>query len=113
MKAFKIIVSSFIIICFSAVPLSSVKRHMDEFDSEFSEKARQVRNLFEDISTVNLLNGLYLTGDQVKKILALAKKAQTIKEKLLGKNASLYMNALDEAEKAYKNLFNEVMKGEI
>jgi flagellar biosynthesis/type III secretory pathway chaperone len=47
---------------------------MDAFDSEFSEKARQVRNLFEDISTVNLLNGLYLSTDQMKKILALAKK---------------------------------------
>lgn len=112
MKAFKIIVSSFIIICFFAVPLSSIKRHMDEFDSEFSEKARQVRNLFEGISTVNLLNGLYLSNDQMKKILALAKKTQTIKEKFLGKNAFLYMNALDEAEKAYKNLFNEVMKGD-
>ena len=112
MKAFKIIVSSFIIICFSTVPLSSIKIHMDEFDTEFSEKARQVRNLFQDISPVNLLNGLYLTGDQMKKILALAKKAQTIKEKFLGKNAYLYISALDEAEKAYKNLFNEVMKGD-
>jgi len=112
MKALKIIVSSFIIICFSTVPLSSINRHMDEFDTEFSEKARQVRNLFEDISTINLLNGLYLSTDQMKKILSLAKKAQTIKEKFLGENASLYMNTLDEAEKAYKNLFNEVMKGD-
>jgi hypothetical protein len=112
MKAFKIIVSSFIIICFSSIPLSSIKRHMDEFDTEFSEKARQVRNLFEDISTVNLLNGLYLSTDQMKKILALAKKAQTIKEKFLGEKASLYMNTLDEAEKAYKNLYNEIMKGD-
>jgi hypothetical protein len=85
---------------------------MDEFDTEFSEKARQVRNLFEDISTVNLLNGLYLSTDQMTKILTLAKKAQTIKQKILGENASLYMNTLDEAEKAYKNLFNEIMKGD-
>jgi hypothetical protein len=112
MKAncFKKMISSFIIFFF--ITISSFADKPAEFEIEYSEKALKVKTLFSDISTVNLLNGLHLTTDQMKGILKLAKKAQNIKQEFLGENASIYMNALEEAEITYTKLFNEIMKGD-
>ena len=71
-----------------------------------------VRNFFNDISTVNLLNGLYLTEQQMREILKLAKKAQRMKREFVEKKGAVYMEVLDEAEQAYQNLFAEIMKDE-
>jgi hypothetical protein len=112
MKGFKLMTISFIILCFIPLSLSPNKTFWDDSNDEFSKKRKNVRNLFDNISTVNLLNGLNLTMNQMKKILNLARKAQNIKQDFLRENVSSYMDALDRAEKSYKKLFNEIMKGD-
>ena len=112
MKGFKLMTLSFIILCFIPFSLSPSKIFWDDLNDEFSKKRKNVQYLFDNISTVNLLNGLNLTTKQMKKILNLARKARNIKQGFLKKNVSTYMDVLDKAEKSYKNLFNEIKKGD-
>jgi hypothetical protein len=113
MKQSKLIISSVIVLIFFTAPVFSIQDPLEtRLDDRFSKKREIVRNLFNDISTVNLLNGLYLTDQQMNEILKLAKKAQRIKQEFVEKKGAVYMKVLDEAEQAYQNLLAEIMKGE-
>jgi hypothetical protein len=110
MKTFKSTILRVVILFLFALPVFSFQQGI-EMDDELAKKQDRVRKLFSDISTVNLLNGLHLTDKQMKEILHLAKKAQTIKQEFPGNRGSVYMQVLDEAEEKFTRLFNEIMKG--
>ena len=113
MKQYKLIISSVVVLIFFTAPVFSIQDRLETgLDDRLSKKREMVRNLFNDISTVNLLNGLYLTEQQMREILTLAKKAQRMKQEFIEKKGAVYMEVLDEAEQAYQNLFAEIMKGE-
>lgn len=113
MKQSKLIISSIMVLIFLTTHGFSVQDPLEtKLDDPLSKKRETVRNLFSDISTVNLLNGLYFTEQQMRGILKLAKKAQQLKQEFLEKKGAVYMEVLDEAERAYQNLFAEIMKGE-
>jgi hypothetical protein len=113
MKQPKLIISSVMVLIFLTAPVLLFQDPLETaLDDPFSKKRETVRNLFRDISTVNLLNGLYLTEVQMKEILVLAKKSQRIKQEFIEKRGAVFINALDKAELAYQNLFAEIMKGE-
>ena len=81
--------------------------------SEHSEAERHLNDLFHDISTINLLNGLRLTRKQTEDILALARKAE--EQRKGGKNSQFgesYRRALAEAQAAYEAFKAEANKGE-
>ncbi len=81
--------------------------------SEHADAERQLNDLFHDISTINLLNGLRLTRKQAEDILALARKAD--EQRKGGKNSPFgenYRKALDDAQAAYAAFKAEANKGE-
>jgi IS1 family transposase len=113
MKQSKLILSSVLVIVFFTAPVFSIQDPLEtKLDDRLSKKREMIRNLFNDISTVNLLNGLYLTEPQMREILKLAKKAQRMKREFVEKKGTVYMEVLNDAEQAYQNLFAEIMKGE-
>lgn len=113
MKQLKLIISSVMVLIFFSAPVLSIQDPLETaLDESFSKKRETIRNLFNDISTVNLLNGLYLTEPQMKEILILAKKTQRIKQEFIEKKGAVFISVLDEAELAYQNLLAEIMKGE-
>jgi len=73
------------------------------------EILERVRELREDISTINLLNGLNLTREQSAKILELAKQARQAREQIFQTPENLVV--LKEAEEAFRALKAEVQKG--
>ncbi len=79
-------------------------------DADFQKVRIRVAELQEDISTINLLNGLNLSRDQEKQILQLAQEARQIRERATINSASL-MEALRQAETAYATLKEEIEKG--
>lgn len=76
---------------------------------EEKEVLERVRELREDISTINLLNGLNLTREQVTKILDLARQTRQAREQNL--QAQENLAALKEAEEAFQALRAEIQKG--
>ncbi|MBM4034776.1 MAG: hypothetical protein FJ291_23780 [Planctomycetes bacterium] len=81
--------------------------------SEHAEAERQLNELFQDISTINLLNGLLLSRKQVQDILTLAREADERRKG--GKNSPFgegYRKALTEAQAAYAAFKAEANKGE-
>jgi hypothetical protein len=79
-------------------------------DDDFTRIRTQVAELQEDISAINLLNGLYLSQDQMKQILQLAREARQVREQATINSQSL-MDALRQAEPAYAALKEEIQKG--
>ncbi len=58
-KYFSIIVSSLVALFFSTVflfPIQHLPKDMEEIDSAFSGKSQNVRNLFQDISKLLIIN---------------------------------------------------------
>jgi hypothetical protein len=79
-------------------------------DSDFQKVRTRVAELQEDISTINLLNGLNLSQDQMKQILQLAQEARQVRERATINSPSL-MDALRQAETSYATLKEEIQKG--
>jgi hypothetical protein len=68
--------------------------------SEYAEAERQLNELFHDISTVNLLNGLHLTKKQTEDLLALARQAD--ERRKASDVAASFRKALTDAIAAYE-----------
>lgn len=99
-----------IIVCFMVIMMAAGHTAAAVRHNAFGEAGQRVRELFADISTINLINGLNLTRDQMTSLVEVAKKAeQYTKEATLG--SSDVMNALNEAEKSFKMLKAEIQKG--
>ncbi len=79
-------------------------------DSDFQRVKTRVAELQEDISTINLLNGLNLSQDQEKQILQLAQEARQVRERATINSPSL-LEAMRQAETSYANLKEEIEKG--
>lgn len=76
---------------------------------EFPE-AQRLDQLFHEISTINLLNGIRLTRQQTEQILALARQAQALRTS--SPHTEYYRKALREVAEAYEAFKAEAMKGE-
>ena len=76
---------------------------------DIRESYKNVNLLHQEISTINLLNGLYLTRDQMKEILRLAGDLRKDREELT--ISAEFMATLKEAEKLLGELRNEIQKG--
>jgi len=74
------------------------------------KEGQQLQELFQDISTINLLNGLRLTRQQTEQLLALARKADA--HRSTGPYAQFYRRAVSEAITAYVAFKAEAIKGE-
>lgn len=113
MRQSKLIIFILIFLILVLVPAFSVNDYLEtELDDRLKKKREDVRHLFSDISTVNLLNGLYLTEQQMTDILQLARKAQQVKQEFIEKKGAAYIGILEDAERAYRDLFAEIIKGE-
>lgn len=74
-------------------------------------KARdRVLRLHEEISTLNLLNGLNLSREQMTQILNLARQAQVLRRQVTSGSREV-TGSLQEAESAFTALKAEIMKG--
>ena len=87
---------------------SAAKRSFIPGDEELRSAQERVRRLHQEISLINLLNGLHLTRDQMTQLLALAKEARQTREQLFSQQ---YRAALQEAETAFTALRQEIQKG--
>jgi len=76
---------------------------------DIRESYKNVNLLHQEISTINLLNGLYLTRDQMKEILSLAGDLRKDREEMI--NSTEFKATLKEAEKLLGELRNEIQKG--
>jgi len=76
-------------------------------DAELQQAQERVRQLHQDISLINLLNGLHLTRDQMTQLLALALEAQKTREQVFRQ----YRANLLEAETAFTALRQEIQQG--
>jgi hypothetical protein len=72
-----------------------------------SEEVKKVHELRQDISTINLLNGLNLSRKQMKQVLSLARLAEEARQYA----ASQMKAILPEAEEAFLALKDEIKKG--
>jgi hypothetical protein len=79
---------------------------------EADAKRQKVEDLFQDISTVNLLNGLRLTREQTQQVLELAREAQQVRQGAKGDSVEGYQKALTDAESAYEAFKAAALKGE-
>lgn len=70
---------------------------------------KNINLLHQEISTINLLNGLYLTRDQMKEILSLAGDLRKDREEMI--SSTEFKATLKEAEKLLGELRNEIQKG--
>ena len=70
---------------------------------------KNINLLRQEISTINLLNGLYLTRDQMKEILCLAGDLRKDRKEMI--SSAEFKATLKEAEKLLKELRNEIQKG--
>jgi len=77
---------------------------------ENQEGETRLRELFQDISTVNLLNGLRMTREQTQAVLDLAREAD--KRRAAGPDADLYRVTLAKALEAYESFKAEANQGE-
>lgn len=83
MKQSKLIISSVMVFIFFTAPVFSIQDPMEtRLDDRFSKKREIVRNLFNDISTVNLLNGLYLTDQKSTRFLLNERIIPILEERL-------------------------------
>jgi hypothetical protein len=72
-----------------------------------SEAVEKIHELRRDISTINLLNGLNLSGKQVKQVLSLARLAEEARQY----GISRMQEILPEAEEVFPALKEEIEKG--
>lgn len=72
-----------------------------------SEAVKKIHELRQDISTINLLNGLNLSRKQMKQVLSLARLAEEARQYA----ASQMKEILPEAEEAFSALKEEIEKG--
>jgi len=77
---------------------------------ENQEGEARLRALFQDISTINLLNGLRLTREQTQAVLDLAREAE--RRRAAAPDADLYRVTLAKALEAYEAFKAEANKGE-
>lgn len=77
-------------------------------DPELQQAQERVQRLHQDISLINLLNGLHLTREQMTKLLALAREARQVREQLFSQQ---YRADLREAETAFTALKQEIQQG--
>ncbi len=68
----------------------------------------KIRSLSEDITLLNLVNGLNLTEDQIKQILQYNKEAQVLREQMETENARIINSVID----AYGELKSTLEKNE-
>ena len=76
---------------------------------DIRESYKNVNLLRQEISSINLLNGLYLTKDQMKEILSLAGDLRKDREEMI--RSAEFKTTLKETEKLLKKLRNEIQKG--
>jgi hypothetical protein len=72
-----------------------------------SEAVKKIHELRQDISTINLLNGLNLSRKQMKQVLSLARLAEEARQYA----ASQMEEILPEAQEAFSALKEEIEKG--
>ena len=82
---------------------------MANYDKPFMQhdKWDRIQDINFQISTLNLVNGLYLSEDQLKSLLDLARQSKTALKEFKAE----YAGTFKEMETAYKQLRNEVMVG--
>ena len=86
---------------------SSVFADTTYFSEEELAELREIRQLREDINLCNLLNGIYLSKEQMEDILELAKEAQKIRQTYLEQSKQ----KLHKTKRAFEALRREVIKG--
>ena len=78
-------------------------------DPELQQLREQVSGFQQDISAINLLNGLHLTREQLGQVLQLAREAHQAREATL--NSAGFKDSLRQAEAAFGALRMEIQKG--
>lgn len=78
-------------------------------DPESQQLREQVATLQEDISAINLLNGLHLSREQMGQILQLAQEARQARENTINSPAS--KDSLRQAKAAFNALRTEIQNG--
>ena len=73
-----------------------------------NETQKEIQELREDISLANLINGLYLSEQQMKEVITLAKETQTLKQEYKSKNSAL----IGKTKTAFTDLRNYVFNGD-
>ena len=111
MNARLVLTPMVVLITVSAVA-AEPPRGLAALSPEAEAKRQKVEELFQDISTVNLLNGLRLTREQAQQVLALAREAQQVRQGLKGNGVEAYQKALADAEATYEAFKAAAMKGE-
>ena len=91
--------------------LAASPHHRPEPDPGPNREAEaKLQELFQDISTINLLNGLRLTRKQTEGLLAVAREADRLRQ--TGPDAELYRVTLRKAVEAYEAFKAEANRGE-
>lgn len=76
-------------------------------DSALADSREEIRLLREQISLSNLLNGLYLSNEQMRQVLAYAKEAEALRQEYRTQNAAL----VSQMAGAFGALKQEVVVG--
>ncbi len=76
-------------------------------DSAFGDLREEIGQLRQQISLSNLLNGLYLSNEQMRQVLSYAKEAETIRQRYRTQNAAL----ASQMAEAFGALKEEVVVG--
>jgi hypothetical protein len=79
---------------------------------KLKQTGKRLRELSTDISIINLLNGLRLTPEQSRKVLALARRAEAVRTGKAFKGFAELTSSLERATAAYQAFKAEAIKGE-
>lgn len=95
-------------LCFSAAPLSFGAESEPAAPNPIPRDVRgEIGLLREQISLSNLLNGLYLSNEQMRQVLAYAKEAEALREQYRSQNDTLAR----QMSEAFRPLKEEVVVG--
>ena len=78
---------------------------------EFQKQKERIRALLDEISLINLINGLHLSDDQIRKIIAIATTAGKIKADEI-RNTPGLIESMEKTGIALGNLKTEILKGQ-
>jgi hypothetical protein len=81
----------------------------EDVDRQTAEVQSRIGELRDEISLVNLVNGLNITEDQLTKMIAVLKEVQAVREEYRAKNRQL----LADVEKAFTDLRSALNEGPI
>ena len=104
MKSRIVMILALVVLVFS----STVEAQKQDQSAKVEEKVLKIKRLRQEISYLNLLNGLNLSTDQCKKLLAMLKEQEQFKQSLGSDSDKL----LDNTEEAFTKLKKALEKNQ-